>query len=160
ALDECTVRDELLSWLRNTCTGEQNIHLLVTSRPEGDIRSACEDFSHEDERILIPDDLVEADIRSYVHAQIREDKNFEIWNTRPDIQDEMETILVSKANGMFRWVWCQLTALRQCRDPIALRKALTSLPRTLDKTYARILTNIPQEYFDHTIRILQCLCIC
>jgi hypothetical protein len=45
--------------------------------------------------------------------------------------------------------------LRQCRDPIALRKALVLLPRTLDETYARILSNIPQEYVDHTIRILQ-----
>ncbi|KAF7534098.1 hypothetical protein G7054_g6514 [Neopestalotiopsis clavispora] len=157
ALDECTVRNELLSWLKDVRTGEQNVHLLVTCRPERDIRSAIKDFSHEDERIPIQDDLIEADTRSYVYAQTREDKNFEKWNTRPDIQDEMETSLVSKANGMFRWVWRQLTALRQRRDPIALRKALTSLPKTLDETNARILTNIPQEYVDHTIRILQIL---
>ncbi|KAI1861538.1 hypothetical protein JX265_009505 [Neoarthrinium moseri] len=157
ALDECTVRDKLLFWLENVRTGKQNVHLLATSRPERDIRSAIEKFSYEEERIPIQDDLIEADIRSYVHAQIREDKSFEIWNTRPDIQAEMETSLVSKANGMFRWVWCQLTALGKCRDPIALRKALISLPKTLDETYAQILTNIPPECFDHTVRILQFL---
>jgi hypothetical protein len=100
ALDECTIRDNLLSWLKDVHTGEQNIHLLATSRPERDIQSAVEKFSREEERIPIQDDLVKADIRSYVHAQIREDENFEIWNTRPAIQDEMEVSLVSKANGM------------------------------------------------------------
>lgn len=47
--------------------------------------------------------------------------------------------------------------MRKCRDPITLRKALGSLPKTLDDTYALILDSIPQEYIDHTRRILQFL---
>lgn len=38
-----------------------------------------------------------------------------------------------------------------------LRKALASLPETLDETYARILSNISPAYSDHAIRILQWL---
>jgi hypothetical protein len=57
----------------------------------------------------------------------------------------------------FRWVTCQLSSLRQCRDPITLRKALESLPKTLDDTYALILESLPQEYIDHTRRLLQFL---
>lgn len=57
----------------------------------------------------------------------------------------------------FRWVSCQLDALENCLDYPTLRKALQSLPKTLDETYSRILANIPPEHEHHTIRILQFL---
>lgn len=44
-----------------------------------------------------------------------------------------------------------------CLDRISLRKALASLPKTLDETYDRVLANIPAEYDGHTKRILQFL---
>jgi hypothetical protein len=40
---------------------------------------------------------------------------------------------------------CQLDALRKCLTRGKLRKALKSLPKTLDDTYARILDNIDEE---------------
>jgi ankyrin repeat domain-containing protein 50 len=46
----------------------------------------------------------------------------------------------------FRWVECQLGALRKCLKPAALRKALDRLPTTLDSTYERILLLIPDDY--------------
>lgn len=52
---------------------------------------------------------------------------------------------------------CQLDALQNCLHLTALRKALASLPKTLDETYARILHNILDEYSGHAIRILQFL---
>ncbi|KAI1870317.1 uncharacterized protein JN550_005245 [Neoarthrinium moseri] len=157
ALDECTSREELLRWLRGIRTEQVNFHILATSRPERDITSAIEQFSSDEEQIAIQNDLITADIRSYVHKHIREHEDFQLWKTRPDIQEEIESNLVERADGMFRWVWCQITALKRCRDPITLRKALASLPKTLDETYARILSSIPSEYVDHTIRILQFL---
>lgn len=57
----------------------------------------------------------------------------------------------------FRWVSCQLDALERCLDYPTLRKALASLPKTLDETYARILANVPDEHKHHTTRILQFL---
>ena len=39
----------------------------------------------------------------------------------------------------FQWVKCQLDALGRCLSPASLRKALCSLPKDLDDTYARIL---------------------
>jgi ankyrin repeat protein len=38
-----------------------------------------------------------------------------------------------------------------------LRKSLTTLPRTLDQTYDRILSAISEEYFEYAMRILQWL---
>jgi len=42
----------------------------------------------------------------------------------------------------FRWVECQLTTLRRCRDIEDRENALTELPESLDATYDRILNNI------------------
>ncbi|KAF2135060.1 uncharacterized protein K452DRAFT_314243, partial [Aplosporella prunicola CBS 121167] len=71
--------------------------------------------------------------------------------------DEIETALTEKANGMFRWVTCQLESLEKCLEYPTLQRALGCLPKTLDETYARILSSIPSEYEHHTRRILQFL---
>ena len=57
----------------------------------------------------------------------------------------------------FRWAACQLDSLGNCLNLPHLRKALASLPKTLDETYARILCNIDEEYHQYTIKILQWL---
>jgi ankyrin repeat protein len=57
----------------------------------------------------------------------------------------------------FRWVDCQLDALRKCRTPAALKKALTRLPRTLNETYDRILAAIDEDDKRSAISLLQWL---
>lgn len=52
---------------------------------------------------------------------------------------------------------CQLDALENCLDYPTLKKALVSLPKTLNETYTRILKSIPDEHMHHTVRILQLL---
>jgi ankyrin repeat protein len=47
--------------------------------------------------------------------------------------------------------------LRKCLKLDALRKALKSLPKTLDDTYARILCDIDEEYSQDAFKILQWL---
>ena len=62
--------------------------------------------------------------------------------------------------GRFRWAVCQLDALRHCINLTGLRKILGNLPKTLDETYQRILTGVPDEYAEDALRILQWLCTC
>ncbi len=57
----------------------------------------------------------------------------------------------------FRWVFCQLETLEHCLDYPAVRKALDSLPDTLDETYHRILDNLPKSYIEKATRLLQFL---
>ena len=45
----------------------------------------------------------------------------------------------------FRWVECQLNALRNCINVLQIRRELKKLPKTLDDTYARILQMIPRN---------------
>src|SRR6266446_5528759 len=58
----------------------------------------------------------------------------------------------------FRWVFCQLEALRQCLAP-RVRHMLKELPETLDETYERMLRDINKANWDHAHRLLQCLVV-
>jgi Ankyrin repeats (3 copies) len=53
--------------------------------------------------------------------------------------------MLSDRTARFRWVVCQLDALRRCRTPAALETALTRLPKTLNETYDRILGAINED---------------
>jgi len=106
ALDECGTRkgsttEGLLSWIRDLVTLEQrNVHLLVTSRPEQDIQSGLSGLVHEKDTVLIQSGLVSDDIHAYIHTKVRESDGLRRWKKHPDIQDEIETTLIEKANGM------------------------------------------------------------
>src|SRR6266702_8001013 len=58
----------------------------------------------------------------------------------------------------FRWVFCQLEVLRHCL-PASIRQTLDQLPKSLDETYARVLSQIPQANQAHAHRMLQCLMV-
>jgi ankyrin repeat protein len=58
----------------------------------------------------------------------------------------------------FRWVFCQLEVLRHC-FPANLRRTLEGLPKSLDETYKRILTEINNANQEHAYRLLQCLAV-
>ena len=56
----------------------------------------------------------------------------------------------------FRWVFCQLEVLRHCL-PASICQTLDQLPKSLDDTYLRVLSQIPQANQVHAHRMLQCL---
>ncbi|KAL5084923.1 hypothetical protein Trisim1_011277 [Trichoderma cf. simile WF8] len=164
ALDECQTRKEgptggLLTSIEALATSRQNnIHLLVTARPEQDIKSSIQSWARNQDIISLESEQVAGDIVAYIKARVQSDKSpLKRWNEHPKVQHEIETRLSEKANGMFRWVTCQLDALENCLDYPTLQKALNSLPKTLDETYTRILTNLPCEYEHYTRRLLQFL---
>ncbi|KAK8208081.1 ankyrin repeat-containing domain protein [Phyllosticta capitalensis] len=163
ALDECPSRNEdptgsLLHWIGSLLGSHQaNVHLLVTSRPEQDIQSFIQEKARPQDIIHLQSDLVAGDIRAFVHGKVRGQTGLGRWSSRPDIQNKIEDALLEKADGMFRWVSCQLDALEKCLDPLSLNRALEKLPRTLEDTYTRILKEIPDEIRPSAIRILQFL---
>ena len=62
------------------------------------------------------------------------------------------------ASRRFRWVFCQLEVLRYC-FPANLRRTLDELPKSLDETYKRILSEINNANWVHAYRLLQCLTV-
>ncbi|KAI9641807.1 hypothetical protein NHQ30_009667 [Ciborinia camelliae] len=101
---------------------------------------------------------VNADTRRYIKTQLEKDRNFQKWSL--EIRTETETTLTEGANGMFRWVFCQLDSLKRCRTTRQLRVALKSLPKTLNATYHRLISEIREEDTEIAIAALKWLVIC
>jgi Cdc6-like AAA superfamily ATPase len=106
ALDECCIRkgpptEGLLSWMREVLNSEQrSVHLLVTSRPEQNIESAIMEFAHNDDIMLIQSSLISDDILAYIRTRVRKDNGLKRWRLHPEVQNEIETRLMEKADGM------------------------------------------------------------
>ncbi|KAF2501943.1 hypothetical protein BU16DRAFT_419460, partial [Lophium mytilinum] len=122
------------------------LHVLLASRPEHDIRRALSPILTVNP---VPLDRyhVQCDVALYVQAQVQNDSILKKWDDTT--AREIELTLVDKAEGMFRWVYCQLVELRKCRTKSKLKKALKTLPETLDETYTRILDSM--DFDDRTI---------
>ncbi|KAG9692899.1 purine and uridine phosphorylase, partial [Aureobasidium melanogenum] len=157
ALDESSTRSALLDWLESIHKAGCSVRILVTARREESIESALQGWMQPENRIGIQGDDVDDDIRAYVGHTVRNSKDLDRWQSRPDVQVEIESELVEKADGMFRWVACQLDALKDCLDYPRLRQALENLPETLYGTYTRILEKIPKEWMDQATTILNLL---
>ncbi|KAH0372123.1 purine and uridine phosphorylase, partial [Aureobasidium melanogenum] len=132
-------------------------HLKITARREEDIEMAFRHWTQPEDRIGIQESDIDGDIRAYVHHTVRNSSELARWQSRPDVQDEIELELVKKADGMFRWVFCQLDALKVPLDYPGLRQALDGLPDTLDETYSRILEGIPRQRMNQAMTVLNLL---
>jgi hypothetical protein len=88
----------LLDWIKGLHDESTNIHILVTSRPEQDIIASFNGWAHTDKIIQLQSELVSDDITTYTKARVGEILR---WKERPDIQAEIETTLLEKADGMY-----------------------------------------------------------
>ncbi|KAN0127634.1 hypothetical protein V8E53_014553 [Lactarius tabidus] len=135
-----------------------HLHICVTSRPEFDIRAALgrlalHSVSLHDESGQ-KEDIVDY-IKSVVYSD-SEETMMKRWREE-DKKMVVET-LSEKADGMFRWVFCQLETLQQCL-PQSLRRTLNELPESLDGTYERVMMEIKRANQSHAYRMLQCLTV-
>ena len=155
ALDECTDQEELFDLLNSIRDWRlECLSILVTSRNEPDIRECLHPASKQE--IYLRNSAVDKDIRRFIIETLQKDKRLQDWS---DIFPEIEEALTNGAHGMFRWVDCQLQSLRGCPSRAEVKKALRTLPETLDKTYERILDNIRPNLRDYALRLLEWLCI-
>ena len=177
-LDECNDRQDLLQTIERIHEWKlESLHLFVVSRKEMDIEYTLDALINEEDSVSLQSTLVDEDIRIYVHERLHIDPRLKRWRNHAEVQEEIETALMSKAGGMyieilslpletvfiltyrarFRWAACQLDELWTCLNLPMLRKALGSLPKTLDNTYARILERIDEDYRQYAMTILQWL---
>ncbi|KAF8532232.1 hypothetical protein JB92DRAFT_3103962 [Gautieria morchelliformis] len=154
ALDEFPERSRFLEVIEEINDWKfDKLHLMATSRKERDIEETLGGLiSHE---VCMHKSLVDGDIRVHVSRTLDHDKRFRMCSAEE--KEMVKTTLINGAHGMFRWVVCQLDALRKCRTPAALKKALTGLPKTLYETYDRILEAIDGDDRRDALRLLQCL---
>ena len=153
-LDESPNRQLLLDGMRQLCKASDNtnsLKVLLSSRPEYDIRQALSttpSFSIEPRHI-------ELDIETHVRAELA--KMPKLLAMPVSVQENLISDLVKRAEGMFRWIQCQLNTLRKIRTPQALKHALQALPVGLDETYDRILNSIDKGDHEYVLRLLHWL---
>ncbi|CAL8576561.1 hypothetical protein XPA_002436 [Xanthoria parietina] len=139
-LDECGVNAaEVTKLLASLNQGDKdaNIKTLFLSRNEVEIREYLEDYTE------LEIAAKSSDLRVYVGAEM----SSRVRQKKLRIKDQtlkhyiMEK-LVEGAHGMFRWVACQMDYLCELPNDSSRRKALGSLPPTLNATYERILRHV------------------
>ncbi|KAH0538896.1 hypothetical protein FGG08_004552 [Glutinoglossum americanum] len=146
ALDECPGRrdrKDILEFLATVVdVASSNAHILITSRPEGDISTTMNSLSLPSGLIQVPiqNSQVDGDVKKHVQKWVAEHSDYNQWGV--DIQELIISELTAKSNGVFKWVECQLNALYSQLRMVDIRDALKELPEDLDETYSRILLKI------------------
>ncbi|KIL58409.1 hypothetical protein M378DRAFT_170663 [Amanita muscaria Koide BX008] len=152
ALDECKEQQELLKLLRKI-HGWQigQCHLLVTSRKEQVIVNSLQHVGlKEIDLSLMP---VDNDIKKYIDEVLEESEGLNSLDL--GLKKDIKELLKAKANGMFRWVACQIVALECCANsPAALERTLEMLPKDLETTYDQILERIHPTNGMHAVKLL------
>lgn len=158
ALDESddAEREELMEMLRSILALENvGIHILVTGRTSmSGIQKEWQDLTRF-YNIAIHPDHVNSDILAHITERLQNDKILKTWPEKE--RQKIKTCLVEKAAGMFRWVDCQLQAIRKCKKPTDLNKTLNTLPKDVHEQYARELAGIPESSSQDALKILQWL---
>lgn len=140
ALDECGSQNKKITRLLSSLNGSNeicNIKTLFFSRDEQEIREVLEDYN----QVSIAAES--SDLRLFVGAEIElRIRNKDLRIKDKSLKEEIMKRLVEGAEGMFRWVACQMDHLCELPNDAARRKALNTLPPTLHATYERILQRV------------------
>jgi hypothetical protein len=97
ALDECKEREQLLAMMKEIFGWKFGLHILITSRKEGDIESSLGPLFTN--RLCIQNAIVDADIRTHVQERLLNDAKLKKWPA--NVREEIETTLMSGAHGMY-----------------------------------------------------------
>lgn len=133
ALDECNGVDVLLrrlSSLLQCCRAR----IFVASRKEESIALALAGYP----QIVICHEDVEADIHSYITAEINEIPRFR----GKSVQHRMIDALSSGHEGMFLWAYLMVKELKELGTVRQVDNALKSLPRGLEEMHEAIITRL------------------
>lgn len=159
ALDESDEadREELMEMIWNLLSLKNvGVRILVTSRTN--TVQIEKDLGEEElagfYKIPIERRNVHVDILAHVTERLQNDKVLKAWPLKE--RDSVKRALVKKAAGMFRWVDCQLQAIRKCKTPAELRKTLKTLPKDVHEQYTRELASIAHGS-QNALKILQWL---
>ncbi|KAH9069508.1 hypothetical protein EDB83DRAFT_2551109 [Lactarius deliciosus] len=165
ALDECpdtsgvpSARKQVLDLLKDLVSLRlSNLHIGVASRPEADIRDALKTLTSQ--TVSLQDERGQKkDIASYVRSVVYSESSIFMRRWREEDKELVIETLSERADGMFRWVFCQLEVLQKCL-PQNVQRVLRELPNSLDRTYERILREIGEVNPDQAYRLLQCLTV-
>ncbi|KAJ5865432.1 NACHT nucleoside triphosphatase [Penicillium soppii] len=149
ALDESKTRIDAIEWIKDVVSGPElaYVQLLLTGRPEFEFLRHIPPLIGNENCQPLDQSAVNSDIRSWVTAQLSQRRDFTEKPLSQDLLEEIQRKVGDGADGI----------LAKCPHEAAMEEALVSLPRTLNKTYKRMITAIPTERKNDAIRLLQFL---
>ena len=101
ALDECLEREDLFKRMEEIMQWKpRHLHMLLTSRRLTDIEESLDSLTNPQDRICIQSALVDADILVYIGERLQNDQKLKRWRRSPQVQSEIKTTLMKKADGM------------------------------------------------------------
>ncbi|KAL8870020.1 MAG: hypothetical protein Q9174_003835 [Haloplaca sp. 1 TL-2023] len=158
ALDECDELQDLLDTVKDITKWEpMNTHVLITSRDQRNIKESLALVNGDTRQICIQSKAIGEDIRRYILHTLNRNPRLRRWHRNTSTRKEIESALTSKADGMFRWVACQLDQLGKALSTFDIRGILATLPIDLERTYTRILSEVPEPYIGYISRVLKWL---
>ncbi|KAG1759274.1 hypothetical protein EDD22DRAFT_849351 [Suillus occidentalis] len=140
ALDECKDYPDLIGHLASLAE-DARLRLFVTGRSEPDIQEAFYDLP----TVSLKDsaEQMKEDIHVHITEQLKNQKR--LSRLPGALKTTILERLLEKAEGMFRWVQCQLDEIVTCKRHIDIEAALDNLPEGLYETYDRIIQAIKQR---------------
>ena len=101
ALDECEAQQELLDFIASVIEKKNDrLSMIMTSRRLREFDVFFSDVLEDRSIMSIQNGYVDNDIRSYVHERLLYDRRFKRWKTHPKVQEEIESRLIEKSEGM------------------------------------------------------------
>ncbi|KAF4203776.1 hypothetical protein CNMCM8927_008357 [Aspergillus lentulus] len=134
AINESDEADQILSVMLRLIDALPHSYIMVTSTAP----------VRKDSRILrevMKPSSNEGDIRAFVNSQLK--VQLTLRCLPPDLQRNISETLMKNANGMFRYVRCQIDLLAGQKTGRNVRRALERIPGDLNGTYEIILCQIP-----------------
>lgn len=100
ALDESTTRGDVITWIKSALGLGSSCRVLVTARREEDIETGFRRWTKNEDWLDIQEGDIDGDIREYVSHTVRNSKELARWHSKADVQNEIESELTGKADGM------------------------------------------------------------
>lgn len=101
ALDECDTQQELLDFLASVIEQKNaRLSMIMTSRRLREFDVVLGDILDDRSIMSIQNEYVDNDIRSFVHEKLLHDRRFKRWKAHPKVQEEIESRLMEKSEGM------------------------------------------------------------
>ncbi|KAK3169678.1 hypothetical protein OEA41_009062 [Lepraria neglecta] len=138
-LDECkkAARRDVIALLEYLLTLEITIiKVLVSSREDDQSLTSLDAYP----RIQLSESMLAADIEAIITESVGSKiHDRELKVNDPTLEHEIVSELVTKAHGMFLWVFFQLEELCDAPSDTSVREILREFPKGVAATYGRIL---------------------
>lgn len=128
AVNESYETEKIWNFVSHVTDGATNMKCLISTT------TSLQDVGFKYRQIDMTTDLVNPDIEQYIKTKCSEHR---VLRLVPE--HEILQVLLPRADGMFRWVDCQMMVLTAQRTPARVREKLQNLPGNINETYASIL---------------------